>query len=138
MSNFKSGDIAQKMLSEDPFSQWLGIDIISAKKGYAKLRMTVRKDMLNSMNVAHGGITYALADSALAFAMNEYGRLAVSIDTSINHIESLKAGDVITAETTLDITKHKLSFALVHVHKGDTLVALFKGALYRTSQEWSV
>ncbi len=134
----KEGKIAEKMLSEDPFSQWLGIEIISAKKGYSKLRMTIRKEMLNSMQLAHGGITYALADSAIAFAMNEYGRLAVSIETSINHIEALKEGDEIIAETSLDVTKHKLSFALVNIYKDDVLVALFKGTVYRTSKEWKL
>ena len=124
------GEIAKRMLSEDPFSRWLGIEIIAAKQGYAKLRMKLRSDMMNSMNVAHGGITYALADTALAFAMNEYGRLAVSVETSINHIESLKIGDVLIAETKLDVTKHKLSFALVYVYNADKLVALFKGSLY--------
>ena len=111
MNTTMDGEIAKRMLSEDPFSRWLGIEIIAAKQGYAKLRMKLRSDMMNSMNVAHGGITYALADTALAFAMNEYGRLAVSVETSINHIESLKIGDVLIAETKLDVTKHKLSFS---------------------------
>lgn len=138
MDSNTEGKIAEKMLSEDPFSQWLGIQIISAKQGYAKLRMTIRKDMLNSMQVAHGGITYALADSAIAFAMNEYGRFAVSIETSINHIEALQEGDEIIAETTMDVTKHKLSFALVNIYKDKTLVALFKGTVYRSGKEWRV
>ena len=51
--------------------------------------MTIRKEMLNSMDKAHGGISYALADTAFGFSANTHGRYAVSIETSINHIEAL-------------------------------------------------
>ena len=47
--------------------------------------MQVRKEMTNGFNIAHGGITYSLVDSALAFAANSYGIQSLSIETSINH-----------------------------------------------------
>ena len=78
------------MLSQDPFSTWLGIEIIESKVGYVKVGMTIRKEMLNSMNKAHGGITYSLADTAFGFTANTHGKYAVSIETSINHIEAFK------------------------------------------------
>ncbi|WP_194851340.1 PaaI family thioesterase [Nonlabens antarcticus] len=129
-------NIPTKMLSLDPFSTWLGIEIISAEIGCVKLGMTIRPEMLNSMGKAHGGITYSLADTAFGFTSNTHGKMAVSIDTSINHIESLEAGDYITAECTLDKTKTKVGFNIVEVKKGDELVALFKGVVYRTNKDW--
>ncbi|SCX90564.1 acyl-CoA thioesterase [Nonlabens sp. Hel1_33_55] len=128
--------IPAKMLSLDPFSKWLGIEIISVEVGRVKLGMTIRPEMLNSMGKAHGGITYALADSAFGFTSNTHGKKAVSIETSINHIEALEAGDYITAECTLDKTKTKVGFNIVEVKKGDELVALFKGVVYRTNRDW--
>ena len=59
--------IVKKMFDQDAFSQWLGIEIIEIKDGYCKLKMTVRKEMLNGFQIAHGGIAYSLADSAFAF-----------------------------------------------------------------------
>ena len=56
--------IPYKMLSQDAFSTWLGIEILECEIGRCKLGMTIRKDMLNSMNKAHGGISYSLADTA--------------------------------------------------------------------------
>ena len=99
--------------------------------------MTIRKEMLNSMNKAHGGISYSLADTAFGFAANTHGKYAVSIETSINHIEALEEGDYLTAEATLDVQKTKLGFNIVEVRRGDQLVALFKGVVYRTSKEWT-
>jgi acyl-CoA thioesterase len=128
--------IPYKMLSQDAYSSWLGIEIISCEIGRVKVGMTIRKEMLNSMNKAHGGISYALADTAFGFSANTHGRYAVSIETSINHIEALHLGDYITAEATLDVQKTKVGFNLVEVKKGDELVALFKGVVYRTNKDW--
>ena len=136
MSKLKPEEIPHNMLSLDPYSQWLGIKIIEVKKGYCKLGMKVRHDMLNSMQKAHGGISYALADTAFGFAANTHGRFAVSIETSINHIEALVEGDYVIAETELDVTKNRLGFSYVNLYVKDNIVATFKGVVYRTSKEW--
>ncbi|ARV12511.1 thioesterase [Gilvibacter sp. SZ-19] len=128
--------IPYKMLSLDPFSQWLGIEILHCEVGRVRLGLKVRPEMLNSMGFAHGGITYALADTAFGFTSNTHGKYAVSIETSINHIEALNEGDYLVAECTLDHTKNKVGFNIVEIHRGDELVALFKGVVYRTSKDW--
>lgn len=128
--------IPSTMLSLDPFSQWLGIAILEAEKGRCKVGLTVRGDMLNSMGKAHGGISYSLADTAFGFAANSHGKFAVSIETSINHIEALNEGDYIVAESVIEKVNNKLGFNIVEVKRGEELVALFKGVVYRTSKEW--
>ena len=128
--------IPYKMLSQDAYSSWLGIEILSCEVGRVKVGMTIRKEMLNSMYKAHGGISYSLADTAFGFTANTHGKYAVSIETSINHIEALSLGDYITAEATLDVQKTKVGFNIVEVKKGDELVALFKGVVYRTNKDW--
>ena len=124
------------MLSQDAFSSWLGIEIVQSEVGKVIVGMTIRKEMLNSMNKAHGGITYSLADTAFGFTANTHGNYAVSIETSINHIEALEEGDYITAEATVDLQKTKVGFNIVEVKRGDELVALFKGVVYRTTKKW--
>lgn len=131
-----SQTIPKKMLSLDAFSQWLGIEILEVQEGYCKVQMKIRKEMLNSMNKAHGGITYSLADTAFGFATNTMGRKAVSIDTSINHIEALEEGDLLVATSQLKSMKNKLAFYTVEIHVKKKLVALFKGVAYRTSAVW--
>ncbi len=129
--------IPHKMLSQDAYSSWLGIEIISAEVGCVTVGMTIRKEMLNSMNKAHGGITYALADTAFGFTANTHGKYAVSIETSINHIEALEVGDYITATATVNLQKNKVGFNVVEVKRGNELVALFKGVVYRTNKDWT-
>ncbi|GAB5565357.1 MAG: hydroxyphenylacetyl-CoA thioesterase PaaI [Winogradskyella sp.] len=128
--------IPYKMLSQDEFSQWLGIEILESEVGRCKLGMRIRKDMLNSMFKTHGGITYSLADTAFGFTANTHGKYAVSIESSINHIEALEENDYITAESTVNLQKTKVGFNIVEVKKGEQLVALFKGVVYRTNKDW--
>lgn len=132
----KGEKIPYKMLSQDAYSQWLGIEILESEIGRCKVGMTVRKEMLNSIKKAHGGISYSLADTAFGFAANTHGKYAVSIETSINHIEALNEGDYIVAESVIETVKNKLGFNIIEVKRGDALVALFKGVVYRTSKDW--
>lgn len=130
-------EIPVRMLSLDPFSNWMGIEILEIEKGRVKLGMSIRREMLNSMNKAHGGIAYSLADTAFGFAANTHGKYAVSIETSINHIEALNEGDYLIAESVIEKLGNKLGFNIVEVRRDTELVALFKGVVYRTSKDWT-
>ena len=80
-----------------------------------------------------------LADSALAFASNSHGRKAVSVETTISHTVQVREGDVLTAEAQEDHCTNRIGIYHVRVtnQKGE-VVALFKGTVYRTSQDWEV
>ncbi|MGB1269736.1 MAG: PaaI family thioesterase [Flavobacteriaceae bacterium] len=129
-------EIVHKMYDNDPFSKWLGIELDAISEGSCQLSMTIRQDMLNGFGIAHGGITYSLADSALAFAANTHGRQSVSIDTSINHTEALKEGDTIVAVAKEESLKNRFGFYKIEIKRDDTIVALFKGTVYRTNKDW--
>ena len=129
-------DIVNKMFYNDAFSQWLGIVVEEVSNGSCTLSMTIRKEMTNGFGIAHGGISYSLADSALAFAANSHGRQSVSIDTSVNHIEALKEGDRITAIATENALKNKFGFYTIEIKREDKIVALFKGTVFRSEKEW--
>lgn len=131
-------EIIDLMYNKDSFSQWLGIDRIDEGPGFCVLRMIVRKEMTNGFIIAHGGITYSLADSALAFASNSRGRHAVSIETSISHIAPVKAGDILLAKTQEISLSHKTGIYQVLVeNQNEETVALFKGTVYRKSTHWT-
>lgn len=131
--------IVDKMYNNDPFSQWLGIKRIKDGAGDSKLQMTIRKEMLNGFGIAHGGITYALADSALAFASNGHGKMAVSIETSISHTEQLVEHDVITTFVEELSRTNKIGIYSIQIKNQDNkVVALFKGTVYITAKEWNL
>ena len=125
------------MYAADWFSQWLGIEMLEMGVGSCKLKMTVRKEMLNGFGIAHGGITYSLADSAFAFASNSRGKKSVSIETSINHVKALKEGDVIIAEANEESLSNKTGVyrIIVSLDSGER-VGIFKGMVYRTGEDW--
>jgi len=129
--------VVGKMYDNDAFSQWLGIEVVEVKDGYCELKMTVRKEMLNGFQIAHGGIAYSLADSALAFASNSHGRKSLSVETSISHTVSVKEGNVLTANTEELSLSDKIGVYHITITNQDNQeVAYFKGTVYRTSKEW--
>ncbi|MCC6370424.1 MAG: hotdog fold thioesterase [Bacteroidia bacterium] len=132
-------EIVSTMMEKDYFSQWLGISVLEIKENYCRLGMTVRRDMLNGFGIAHGGITYSLADSALAFASNSTGKKSVSIETSISHLISLTENNELIAEASCETETEKLGHYRIKVYKKnepEKTVALFKGIVYKTSRSW--
>ena len=129
--------VVNKMINGDAFSQWLGIEILEVTEGFCKLKMIVRKEMTNGFDIAHGGISYSLADSALAFAANSYGRQSFSVKTSISHIKKVMSGDTLIAETQEISKNDKSAVYNINITNQDNIeIAHFKGKVYRTNREW--
>jgi len=128
--------IVSKMLETDYFSQWLGIEIVELKAGYCKLKMLVRKEMLNGFGIVHGGITFAMADSCFAFASNSHGMLSVSLQASISFPASAVSGDILIAESKeLMLTKTSGIYDIEIKKQPDSeIVGLFRGISHRTSK----
>ncbi len=130
-------EIFNKMYNNDDFSQWLGIEALEIGDGRCTLQMTVRHEMTNGFDIAHGGISYSFADSAFAFASNSRGQHAVSIETSISHTAAIKPGDILTAICVEDNLSPKLAqYRVTVTNQNDDVVALFKGTVYRKSTVW--
>lgn len=129
--------VVARMYDHDPFSIWMGIERVTVEPGHCVLRMTVREEMLNGFAIAHGGITYSLADSCLAFASNSHGIQSVSIETSISHTKPVQAGDVLTAVSEQkSLTRGTGVYYITVSNQRGEEVALFKGTVYRTGKPW--
>ncbi len=129
--------IVDTMYNQDWFSQWLGVERVLVEAGRCILKMTVRKEMLNGFAIAHGGICYSLADSALAFASNSHGRKAVSVETSISLVEQVRVNDVLTATAEEISLTNKIGVYYIDItNQENKKVGLFKGTVYRTSNSW--
>lgn len=88
---------ARTMFTQDHASQALGMKIIEIRPGYARLSMTVRKDMVNGHQICHGGLIFTLSDSAFAFACNTYGMVTVAAGATVEFLLPAKLGDELTA-----------------------------------------
>lgn len=130
-------EIIEKMMAADQMSQWLGIRVLSFDPGNVSVQMTVREEMCNGFGVTHGGITYSLADSALAFSANSHGIRSMSIETSISHQKMVKAGDVLTVHSKELSLSRKIGVYEMEVKNQHVeLVAHFKGTVYRSGKVW--
>lgn len=130
-------EIVQLMLEKDAFSQLLGIEVLQISEGSCQLAMTVSKELLNGFHIAHGGICYSLADSALAFAANSYGFQSVSIETSISHVKKVLENDRLTAivkELNKTFKSGLYEVTVTNQHKEP--VAFFKGTVLISSKIW--
>lgn len=124
------------MLAHDPFSRWLGVELLEIGPGRVSLRMTVRAEMTNGFGVCHGGVTFAFADSALAFASNTGGKLTVSIENSITYPVAVQVGDELRAEAEQEAAGRRVAYYRVRVTRADgTVVALFRGTVYQTYRD---
>ncbi|MBK8442278.1 MAG: hotdog fold thioesterase [Sphingobacteriales bacterium] len=131
--------ITQKMLKHDSFSAWLGIELETIGEGTCTLALSVRPEMVNGFGVAHGGISYALADSAFAFACNSFGLQSLSIETSISHCKTIQIGDRLQAVATVQQNGKRVGTYYVEIrNQHNDIVALFKGTCYKTAKEWEV
>jgi acyl-CoA thioesterase len=130
-------EIVNLMLKNDHFSNWLNLEVDLISLGHCRLRTTISQVMLNGHSIAHGGISYSLADSALAFAANSRGQKAVSIETSIQHIAPAYEGDILIAdcvEVHCGKTVGRYE-ARVENQRGE-LIAKFTGTVFRSVDQW--
>jgi acyl-CoA thioesterase len=129
--------VVGEMMANDAFSQWLGVKVLTVQPHAATVTMTVRPEMVNGFGVSHGGIVYALADSALAFASNTHGRVTVSIENSITYPLPVQVGDELMADAEEESASNRLGYYRVTVRRQDgAIVALFRGTVYKTKTDF--
>ena len=127
--------VVEGMLAQDTFTRWLGAEVTHIAPGAAVLRMRVRGDMLNGFGVCHGGVTFSLADSALAFAANTHGRVTMSIENAIGYPAPVREGALLTATAERETANGPLAFYRVDVTSdAGELVGRFRGTVYMTKR----
>jgi acyl-CoA thioesterase len=129
-------ELVNAMLRHDRFSAWLGLRVTALGPGTCSVEARIEDVMLNGFGVCHGGVTFAIADSALAFASNTHGRVTMSVENGISYVAPVSAGDVLTATATEEGVGGRLAFYRVTVvNQAGAVVALFRGTVYRTRRE---
>jgi acyl-CoA thioesterase len=126
--------VVAAMMAKDAFSRRLGMKVVEVRPRAVTVRMAVTGEMLNGFGVCHGGVTFALADSALAFASNTHGTVTMSIESSITYPKGIREGDVLIATAEEESASNRLAFYKVTVSReSGEIVALFRGTVYKTN-----
>jgi acyl-CoA thioesterase len=134
MSETLAQRVVAAMLRDDLASQSLGMEVEGVGEGISCVTMVVRADMVNGHRTCHGGIVFALADSAFAFACNSRNARTVAAGCSIEYVAPAKVGDTLRAEAIERSLGNRLGIYDVTVtnKRGET-VALFRGKSCRVS-----
>jgi acyl-CoA thioesterase len=123
---------AAAMLERDAASRSLGIVLEDARPGWARASLRITDTMVNGHDIAHGGVTFTLADSAFAFACNSRNEPNVALQASISYVSAVKLGDTLVAEAQEQSSKGRTGVYDITVTRGGgELVALFRGVCYR-------
>ena len=134
--NTLAQSVVDHMLEHDAFSKWLGIELLEASEGHSKVKMVIRKEMLNGLGIIHGGIAFSLGDTAFAFACNNRNNLSVALDTNITFMKAVGIGDELTAEAKEVHHGRSTGVYLVEItNQKNEQVALFKGTCFRTGKQ---
>jgi acyl-CoA thioesterase len=115
------------MFAADAASRGLGMELLEAAGGRAVVRMTVTAALMNGHAVAHGGVVFALADTAFACACNSHGPVTVAAGADITFVRPVRSGDVLTAYARERTRFGRSGLYDVTVRRGDEVVAEFRG-----------
>ena len=123
---------AAALFERDRASQALGMRLAGVRPGWARVVMRVRADMVNGHGVCHGGLVFALGDSAFAFACNSHNESTVAAAASIDFLAGAREGDELTAEASeLWRTRRNGIYEINVCNQRGERVALFRGRSYR-------
>ena len=128
--------VAEYMFDQDCFSQWMNIKLIEVRENYCLIEMPIKKEMINGLKTVHGGVTFAFADSALAFSSNNSGDAAVALNCIINFTKAGKEGDTFRAESILvNETRKTAVYDIKITNQNEELVAKFVGTVYKIGKK---
>jgi acyl-CoA thioesterase len=125
---------AERMMQRDRASEALGMTVLTSEPGHSVVTMTVREDMLNGHAIAHGGLVFALADTAFAIACNDSDEVTVAAGAEITFLRPTELGQVLTATAVLRSRSGRSGIFDVQVVDADgQIVAEFRGHSRRTN-----
>ncbi len=121
----------KEFFENDRYAAFSGIQLLDVKPGWAKAQMEIRNMHLNAGNVVQGGAIFTLADLAFAAAVNAYGNLAVSVETSIRYFKGESAGTLFAEARLVDLHSKLATFQVQVTNQSEELIALFTATAYR-------
>jgi acyl-CoA thioesterase len=124
-----TGDVlaVRQLMAGDRASQLLGIELVEFGAGWARTRMVVRPDLVNGHDIVHGGLVFALADTAFACACNSWGPPTVAAGCEIVFVAPARPGDVLDAHAQVRTRFGRNGIYDVTVRRGSDVIAEFRG-----------
>jgi acyl-CoA thioesterase len=130
--NVVARSVAQALMAAEGTAPAWGLELEEVRAGYARVRMTLRSDMLNGHRIVHGGMIFALADSAFAYACNSHNRATVAQSASILFLSPAHEGENLIAEAHETALSGRSGAYSIEVRSGDGRIVAQVQGLSRT------
>jgi acyl-CoA thioesterase len=121
----------KKFIRNDRFASFIGIELLEAEEGRAKAKLEIREKHLNSVNIAHGGAIFSLADLAFAAASNSYGNIAVAINANISFFKASAEGVLYAEAIEISRNQKLATYNITIRNNNEEIIASFQGTVYR-------
>jgi acyl-CoA thioesterase len=132
-----ASDPVFRKISQDPFAQWLGIELQELRPGYGRVSMTLTPQMMNFHGIPHGGAIFSLADAAFAAASNSHGQTAVALSMTIHYLATAEPGTRLVAEAQELQKGNRSGFYQITVKtEGGDLIATCQGVVHRRRESF--
>jgi len=93
---------AKRALQEQPFSVFLGAEIVECGAGGAEARIRIRNELKQQNGFVHGGVISYLADTALGFAGGSaLGSWVVTSEFKVNFLRPATGDELVARATAL-------------------------------------
>jgi acyl-CoA thioesterase len=131
ISETKMDKIRDFFRQSDAFAAACGIELLDVGPGTARARLLLKKEHLNSIGVAHGGIIFTLADFVFAAASNSHGTVAVAINANIQYLKAAKEGTLYAQGTEVSCGRKIAAYNIEVTDEANDKIAVFQGMVYR-------
>lgn len=121
----------KEFFQNDRFAVMAGVELITAKDGYARARMRITPEHLNAAGIVQGGAIFTLADLAFAAAANSRGQLAVSLTSSVNFFKGEGSGTLYATARERNLHAKVATYQVDVTNERDELIATLEGTVFR-------
>ncbi|MDR3338491.1 MAG: PaaI family thioesterase [Candidatus Symbiothrix sp.] len=121
----------KEFFKNDRYAAFSGVELLEVEPGKALAKMEICDMHLNAGNVVQGGAIFTLADLAFAAAVNAYGNLAMSVETSIRYFKGVGSGTLFAEAKAVHVHKKLATFEVSVTNQEQELIALFTATAFR-------
>ncbi len=123
--------VIDEFIRKDRFREVLGVEITEVGQGYARGKMTITPEHLNSAGTVHGGAIFGFADALFSVASNSHGSLAMAINVSISYFKAVREGTLYAEVKQVSLNPKLGTYLITITDQDNNTVALFQGTVYR-------
>ena len=117
-------------LNETGFLKYNNIEILSMDKDNCRVKLTITKHSLNPYEIVHGGLTFALGDTAMGVLCHAMGKNVVTLDSNINYLKPGKGSYLLAIPKLIKMGKNTCFLATEIFDENNELIAIMYGTYY--------